>query len=399
MVQQHPCQIVGMYAGKLVFAQVTDLVHPEQFRRCVRRYNGEHKVKTFSCWNQFLCMAFGQLTFRESLRDVATCLRSRPDQLYHLGLRGEVSHNTLADANRERDWRIYYDLAQLLIRRARLLYENEPTGLDLKQTAYALDSTTIDLCLNLFPWARFRRTKGAVKLHTLLDLRGSIPAFISISHGKKADVNILDELILEPGSFYVMDRGYVDFRRLYCFVLAAAFFVTRSKSGLQFNRLESRPVDLSTGVRSDQIVWLRNVSSIEHYPDKLRRIHYVDDETSKSLVFLTNNLELPALTIALLYKSRWKVELFFKWIKQHLCIKHFYGTSDNAVKTQIWISVCVYVLVAIIKKQLQSQRSLYSILQVLSVNAFSKEPLDQVLKESGSQDSDRDICNQLIFNY
>jgi hypothetical protein len=388
-----------MYAGKLVFAQVTDLVHPEQFRRCVRRYNGEHKVKTFSCWNQFLCMAFGQLTFRESLRDVATCLRSRPDQLYHLGLRGEVSHNTLADANRERDWRIYYDLAQLLIRRARLLYENEPTGLDLKQTAYALDSTTIDLCLNLFPWARFRRTKGAVKLHTLLDLRGSIPAFISISHGKKADVNILDELILEPGSFYVMDRGYVDFRRLYCFVLAAAFFVTRSKSGLQFNRLESRPVDLSTGVRSDQIVWLRNVSSIEHYPDKLRRIHYVDDETSKSLVFLTNNLELPALTIALLYKSRWKVELFFKWIKQHLCIKHFYGTSDNAVKTQIWISVCVYVLVAIIKKQLQSQRSLYSILQVLSVNAFSKEPLDQVLKESGSQDSDRDICNQLIFNY
>jgi len=388
-----------MYAGKLVFAQVTDLVHPEQFRRCVRRYHGEHKVKTFSCWNQFLCMAFGQLTFRESLRDVATCLRSRPDQLYHLGIRGEVSHSTLADANRERDWRIYYDLAQLLIRRARLLYENEPTGLDLKQTAYALDSTTIDLCLNLFPWARFRRTKGAVKLHTLLDLRGSIPAFISISHGKKADVTILDELVLEPGSFYVMDRGYVDFRRLYCFVLAAAFFVTRSKSGLQFNRLESRPVDSSTGVRSDQIVWLRNLSSIEHYPDKLRRIHYVDAQTSKSLVFLTNNLELPALTIALLYKSRWKVELFFKWIKQHLCIKHFYGTSDNAVKTQIWISVCVYVLVAIVKKQLQLPRSLYSILQVLSVNAFSKESLDQVLKENSSQDSASDICNQLIFNY
>jgi hypothetical protein len=388
-----------MYAGKLIFAQVTDLVHPEQFRRCVRRYNGEHKVKTFSCWNQFLCMAFGQLTFRESLRDVATCLRSRPDQLYHLGIRGEVSHSTLADANRERDWRIYYDLAQLLIRRARLLYQNEPTGLDLKQTAYALDSTTIDLCLNLFPWAHFRRTKGAVKLHTLLDLRGSIPAFISISHGKKADVTILDELVLEPGSFYIMDRGYVDFRRLYCFVLAAAFFVTRSKSGLQFNRLESRPVDSSTGVRSDQIVWLRNLSSIQNYPDKLRRIHYVDDETNKSLVFLTNNLELPALTIALLYKSRWKVELFFKWIKQHLCIKHFYGTSDNAVKTQIWISVCVYVLVAIVKKQLHSQRSLYSILQVLSVNAFSKEPLDQVLKESSSQDSDSDICNQLIFNY
>jgi hypothetical protein len=251
-----------MHAGKLVFAQITDFIHPEQFRRCVRRYHGDYKVKSFSCWNQFLCMAFGQLTFRESLRDVETCLRSRPDDLYHLGIRGEVSHSTLADANRERDWRIYYELAQLLIRRARSLYENEPTGLELKQTVYALDSTTIDLCLNLFPWARFRRTKGAIKLHTLLDLRGSIPAFISISQGKKADVRILDELVLEPGSFYIMDRGYVDFRRLYCFVLAAAFFVTRSKSGLKFNRLESRPVDASTGVRSDQIVWLRQ--SREH---------------------------------------------------------------------------------------------------------------------------------------
>jgi len=388
-----------MYAGKLVFAQITDLIHPEQFRRCVRRYNGDYKIKTFSCWNQFVCMAFGQLTFRESLRDVETCLRSRTDQLYHLGIRGEVSHSTLADANRERDWRIYYDLAQLLIRRARGLYYNEPTGLDLKETAYALDSTTIDLCLNLFPWARFRRTKGAIKLHTLLDLRGSIPAFISISQGKQADVRILDELILEPGSFYVMDRGYVDFRRLYCFVLAAAFFVTRSKSGLQLNRLESRPVDPSTGVRSDQIVWLRNPSSVQHYPDRLRRIHYVDADTGKSLVFLTNNFDLPALTIALLYKSRWKVELFFKWIKQHLRIKHFYGTSDNAVKTQIWISVCVYVLVAIVKKQLQSPRSLYSILQILSVNAFSKEALDQVLSETDSQDLDGDASNQLVFNY
>ena len=253
-------------------------------------------------------MAFGQLTYRESLRDVETCLRSRQDQLYHLGIRGEVSHSTLADANRERDWRIYYDLAQLLIRRARSLYHDEPTGLDLKETVYALDSTTIDLCLNLFPWARFRRTKGAIKLHTLLDLRGSIPTFISISQGKMADVRILDELILEPGSFYVMDRGYVDFRRLYCFVLAAAFFVTRSKSGIKFNRLESRPVDPATGVRSDQVVWLVNVASIKHYPDKLRRIHYVDSDTGKSFVFLTNNFELPALTIAMLYKSRWKVE-------------------------------------------------------------------------------------------
>jgi hypothetical protein len=388
-----------MYAGKLVFSQLTNLIHPEQFRRCVRRYQGNYKVKTFSCWDQFLCMAFGQLTFRESLRDVETCLRSRQDQLYHLGIHGEVSHSTLADANRERDWRIYYDLAQLLIRRARSLYCNEPIGLELQQTVYALDSTTIDLCLNLFPWARFRRTKGAIKLHTLLDLRGSIPAFISISQGKQADVRILDELVLEPGSFYVMDRGYVDFRRLYCFVLAAAFFVTRSKTHLKLNRLESRPVDPSTGVRSDQIVWLRNASSIKHYPDKLRRIHYADAETGKSLIFLTNNFELPALTIALLYKSRWKVELFFKWIKQHLRIKHFFGTSDNAVKTQVWISICVYVLVAILKKQLRSERSLYSILQILSVNAFEKEPLQQVLRDSPSQDLEESLCNQLVFSY
>jgi hypothetical protein len=388
-----------MHTGKLVFAQLTDLIHPEQFRRCVRRYNGDYKVKSFSCWNQFLCMAFGQLTFRESLRDVETCLRSRQDELYHLGIRGEVSHSTLADANRERDWRIYYDLAQGLIRRARSLYANEPIGLELKESVYALDSTTIDLCLNLFPWARFRRTKAAIKLHTLLDLRGSIPTFIWLSQGKQADVSILDELVLEPGSFYVMDRGYVDFRRLYCFVLAAAFFVTRAKTGLQLNRLESRPVDAVTGVRSDQIVWMRNLSSIKHYPDKLRRIHYLDADNGKSLVFLTNNFELPAFTIALLYKSRWKVELFFKWIKQHLRIKHFYGTTTNAVKTQIWIAICVYVLVAIVKKQLASHKSLYSILQILSVNAFEKEPLQQVLRTFESQSSDSAPYNQLIFSY
>jgi len=388
-----------MYAGKLVFAQLTDLIHPQQFRRCVRRYNGDYKVKTFSCWNQFLCMAFGQITFRESLRDVETCLRSRPDQLYHLGIRGEVSRSVLADANRERDWRIYHDLAQLLIRRARALYMNDPIGLELNETVYALDSTTIDLCLKLFPWARFRRAKAAIKLHTLLDLRGSIPTFISISQGKQADVRVLDELVLEPGSFYVMDRGYVDFQRLYCFVLAAAFFVTRSKTNLQFNRLESRPVDSSTGVRSDQIIWLRNPSSIQHYPDKLRRIHYVDAETGKSLVFLTNNFALPAMTIALLYKGRWKVELFFKWIKQHLRIKHFYGTNDNAVKTQIWISICVYVLVAIVKKQVESERSLYSILQILSVNAFEQEPLYQILRDSVSQIPEGSHCNQLVFSY
>jgi hypothetical protein len=388
-----------MYAGKLVFAQLTDLIHPEQFRRCVRRYRGDYKVKSFSCWNQFLCMAFGQLTFRESLRDVETCLRSRQEQLYHLGIRGEVSRSVLADANRERDWRIYHALAQLLIRRARALYAHEPIDAELNETVYALDSTTIDLCLNLFPWARFRRTKAAIKLHTLLDLRGSIPTFISISQGKQADVRILDELVLEPGCFYVMDRGYVDFARLYCFVLAAAFFVTRAKINLQFNRLESLPVDASTGVRSDQIIWLRNPASIQHYPDKLRRIHYVDVDTGKSLVFLTNNFTLPALTIALLYKGRWKVELFFKWIKQHLRIKHFYGTSDNAVKTQIWISICVYVLVAIVKKQVASERSLYSILQILSVNAFEQEPLHQVLRDSASQVPEGNDCNQLLFSY
>jgi hypothetical protein len=398
-VQHHACHSREMQSEKFVFSQLTDLIHPEQFRRCVRRYNGDYKVKEFSCWNQFLCMAFGQLTFRESLRDVETCLRSRQNQLYHLGIRGEVARSTLADANRERNWRIYYDLAQLLIHRARTLYQNDPIGLELKETVYALDSTTIDLCLNLFPWARFRRTKAAVKLHTLLDLRGSIPTFVSISEGKRADVRILDELILEPGSFYVMDRAYVDFKRLYCFVLAAAFFVTRSKSHLKLNRLESRPVDTQTGVRSDQIVWLRNMSSSKHYPDKLRRVHFADPETGKSLVFLTNNFELPAITIALLYKCRWKVELFFKWIKQHLRIKHFYGTSDNAVKTQVWISISVYVLVAIVKKMVNSDRSLYSILQILSVNAFEQAILQELLTETRSQMPDTNLPKQLMFNY
>jgi hypothetical protein len=326
-------------------------------------------------------------------------LRSRPDQLYHLGIRGVVSRSVLADANRERDWRIYHDLAQLLIRRARALYANDPIGLELNETVYALDSTTIDLCLKLFPWARFRRAKAAIKLHTLLDLRGSIPTFISISQGKQADVRVLDELVLEPGAFYVMDRGYVDFQRLYGFALAGAFFVTRAKTNLQYTRLESLPVDATTGVRSDQMIWLRNPSSIKHYPDKLRRIHYVDAETGKSLVFLTNNFALPALTIALLYKGRWKVELFFKWIKQHLRIKHFYGTTDNAVKTQVWISICVYVLVAILKKQLHSEQSLYSILQILSINAFEQNPVYQILAGSDPQDFGGESCNQLIFSY
>jgi hypothetical protein len=368
-----------MYAGKLVFAQLTDLIHPEQFRRCVRRYHGDYKVKTFSCWNQFLCMAFGQLTFRESLRDVETCLRSRHDQLYHLGIRGEVSRSVLADANRERDWRIYHDLAQRLIRRARALYAKDPIEVKLNETVYALDSTTIDLCLNLFPWARFRRAKAAVKLHTLLDLRGAIPTFISISQGKQADVRVLDELVLEPGAFYVMDRGYVDFQRLYGFVLAAAFFVTRCKTNLRFNRLQSRPVDSATGVRSDQMIWLRNPSSIQHYPDKLRRIHYVDAQTGKSLVFLTNNFALPALTIALLYKNRWQVELFFKWIKQHMRLRAFYGRSENAVRCQIWSAICAYLLVAIVKKKLKIQKTLNEMLQIVSVNIFEQIPLPELL--------------------
>jgi hypothetical protein len=388
-----------MFAEKYSFSQVVDFIHLEQFQRCVRRYDGGYKIKSFSCWDQFLCMAFGQVTYRDSLADIETCLRSRQDQLYHLGIRGRVSHSTLADANHNRDWRIYHDLAQTLIQRARLLYGKEDIGIELGRTVYALDSTTIDLCLKLFPWARFRRNKAAVKLHTLLDLRGSIPVFISISDGKMADVRVFDELVLEAGAFYVMDRGYVDFKRLYRFVLASAFYVTRTKKNLQFNRLESRPIESGSGIRSDQIVWLRNLSSVKHYPDKLRRIHYVDKDTGKSLVFLTNNFDLPALVIALLYKSRWQVELFFKWIKQNLRIKHFFGNSDNAVKTQIWISIAVYVLVAIVKKELQLQRSLSSILQILSINVFLKEPLAQLLAEYGSQIEQDYNCNQLIFNY
>lgn len=343
-------------------------------------------------------MGFGQLTFRESLRDIEICLRSRQEQLYHLGIRSHVSHSTLADANRCRDWRIYADLAQALIRQARFIYQDEPLGFDLTdETVYALDSTTIDLCLSLFPWARFRRKKAAVKLHTLLDLRGSIPTFISISEGKQADVRILDELLVEPGAFYVMDRGYVDFERLYGFALASAFFVTRSKRGIQYRRLEARAVDYATGVRYDQIVLLKHAESRKHYPDKLRRIRYCDEESGRDLVFLTNNFALPAVVIAFLYKCRWRVELFFKWIKQNLRIKHFYGTTNNAVKTQVWISVCVYVLVAIVRKKLKSVQSLSEIMQILSVNAFEKEPLREVLTPFSCNSYSLDIPKQLLL--
>lgn len=386
-----------MHIGKAVFAQLMEWIHPEQFRRCVLRYDGNNKVREFPCWDQFLAMAFAQITSRESLADIEICLRSRRDQLYHLGFRSSVAHSTLADANRNRDWRIYADLAQGLIRRARKLYVQEPLGIELDQTLYALDSTTIDLCLSLFPWARFRSTKAAIKLHTLLDLRGPIPTMITISEGKQADVRILDELIPEPGAFYVMDRGYVDFERLYRFALASSFFVTRTKAGILFNRLKSLPVDRTTGVRSDHIVWLTNPKSAAHYPDRLRRVTYRDPEDGKVLIFLTNNFDLPALTIAQIYKLRWRVELFFKWIKQNLRIKHFFGTSDNAVKTQIWIAVSVYVLVAIIHKELGLQISLSQVLQILSVNAFEQVPLLQLVTNLPSQNELPAHCNQLML--
>lgn len=386
-----------MNVGKTVFAQVMEWVHPEQFGRCVARYQGNYKVSNFSCWEQFLAMGFAQMTFRESLADIEICLRSRGRQLYHLGFRSSVARSTLADANSARDWRIYADLAQGLIRRARKLYAHEPLGLELDHTIYALDSTTIDLCLSLFPWARFRSTKAAVKLHTLLDVRGPIPTMIAISQGKQADVQVLDELLIEPGAFYVMDRGYVDFERLYRFVLALAFFVTRTKAGILLNRLESRPVDRSNGLRSDHVVWLVNPQSVTHYPDRLRRVSYRDPEDGKVLVFLTNNFDLPALAIAQLYKLRWRVELFFKWIKQNLRIKHFFGTSENAVKTQVWIAVCIYVLVAILRKEMNSPLGLSQMLQVLSVNVFEQVPLVELFAKSASYEEVIESRNQLML--
>ena len=386
-----------MHLGKTVFTQVMEWVHPEQFRRCVARYQGNYKVSNFSCWEQFLAMGFAQMTFRESLADIEICLRSRGRQLYHLGFQSSIPHSTLADANATRDWRIYAKLAEGLIRRARKLYAHESLEVELEHTIYALDSTTIDLCLSLFPWARFRSTKAAVKLHTLLDVRGPIPTMISISEGKQADVQILDELIIEPGAFYVMDRGYVDFQRLFRFVLASAFFVTRTKAGIQLNRLESRPVDRNCGLRSDHIVWLVSPQSVMHYPERLRRVSYRDPEDGKVLVFLTNNFDLPALVIAQLYRLRWRVELFFKWIKQNLRIKHFFGTSDNAVKTQVWIAVCVYVLVAILRKELRVELSLSQMLQVLSVNVFEQVPLAELFAKSASYTEPYDSPNQLML--
>ena len=373
-----------MYAGQLVFAQVMEFAPWHTFRRLVAKYRGDFNVRRFSCLDQFLCLAFAQLTYRESLRDIESCLRAQPGKLYHLGLRGNISRSALADANEERDWRIYYEFAQALIRIARPLYANDPIGVEISETVYALDSTTIELCLKLFPWAAFRTTKAAVKLHTLLDLRGSIPTFVHISDGKLHDVNALDLLILEPGAFYVMDRGYLDFERLYRLHQAKAFFVTRAKSNSKFKRVLSLPVDRSTGLICDQQVELTVFYSHQGYPERLRRIVYRDPERDKRLVFLTNHLALPALTVCALYKSRWQVELFFKWIKQHLRIKRFFGTSENAVKTQVWTAVSVYVLVAIIRKRLNLALSLHSMLQILSVRPFDKEPLIQLLTESAT---------------
>jgi hypothetical protein len=371
-----------MNTGKTVFSQVMEFLPLHEFRKCVERYQGDYKVQKFSCMDQFLCMAFAQLTYRESLRDIESCLRSMQTKLYHMGFRGSISRSTLADANENRDWRIYADFAQVLIHTARDLYLNDPFGIDLEQTVYALDATTIDLCLSLFPWARFRKNKGAIKLHTLLDLRGQIPSFIEITDGKFHEVNILDTLILEPGSFYVMDRAYLDFIRLYALHLAQAFFVTRNKSKIKYRRIYSRPVDKTTGLRCDQTIVLTGVYSAKDYPEHLRLVKFYDSENKKLLTFLTNNFLIKALTVAQLYKSRWKVELFFRWIKQHLRIKAFYGTSQNAVKTQIWIAISIYVLVAIIKKRLGLKPELYTILQILSVTMFDKTDIFQPLTEN-----------------
>ena len=384
-----------MNTGRTVFSQIMDYLPLDEFRKCVKRYQGNYKVKSFSCLDQFLCMAFAQLTYRESLRDIEACLRSMQNKLYHMGIRGRVSRNTLAHANETRDWRIYADFAQVLIHQARRLYADDDFSVELDQTVYALDSTTIDLCLSLFSWAKFRKRKGAIKLHTLLDLRGSIPTFIRVTDGLVHDVNILDELIPEPGCFYIMDRGYLDFDRLFVLNLFHAFFIIRAKSNLQFRRLYSLPVDKSTGLKCDQTIVLTGMNSSQYYPEKLRRVRFFDEETDKRLTFLTNNFILPSITIAQLYKCRWQIELFFKWIKQHLRIKSFYGTSENAVKTQIWIAVTVYLLVAIIKKRLNIEMSLYTFLQILSVTAFEKVSILQVLREFNSTEQQEDSYNQL----
>ena len=389
-----------MHVGRFVFSELIAHLPHKEFQKCVARYDGNPRWRRFSYWDQYLAMAFAQLPYRESLRDIEACLRSVSGKLYQMGFRGRVARTNLAEANEAHDWRIFADFAHILIGIARPLYARDPIGVDLAQSLYALDSTTIDLCLSLFPWAKFRKHKAAVKMHTLLDLHGNIPTFISITSGKVHDVNILDEILLEPGAFYVMDRGYVDFERLYVFTLSAAFFVVRTKSNVLIQRRYSHPVDKTTSVRSDHTVILTAINSVKAYPDQLRRVSYLDVKTRKRFKFLTNNFTLPALTIAQIYKSRWQVELFFKWIKQHLRIKAFYGTSENAVKTQIWIAVSVYVLVAIVSKRLALGASLYQILQILSVTLFEKTPILQALQASDSENDLPDTGNQLnLFDF
>ena len=384
-----------MYSGNFVFSQLMAHLPMHSFRRCVQHYHGNRYVKSFTCLDQFLCLAFAQLTHRESLRDIEVCLRAHRDKLYHLGLRGGIDRNTLAHANQQRDWRLYADFAHALIALARPLYAEDDLGLELDNTVYALDSSTIDLCLSVFPWAHCRQTKAAVKLHTLLDLQGSIPTFIHISDGKLHDVNVLDLLIPEPGALYVMDRAYLDFQRLFALTLAAAFFVTRNKANIRYRRRYSRPVDKTTGLICDQTIVLTGARTAERYPQPLRRISYRDPQTHTTFEFLTNHFALPAHTVTELYRYRWRVELFFKWIKQHLRIKAFFGTSENAVKTQIWTAISVYVLVAIIKKRLKLPTELYTILQVLSLTLFEKVPLYQLLTQTDYKTDPRDILNQL----
>jgi len=384
-----------MYIGKTLFAQIMDFLPWSTFHRVVHRYGGDYRVRTFRCTDQFRIMAFAQLTYRESLRDIEACLSAQTSKLYHMGIGGPVSRSTLADANESRDWRIYADFAQRLIHQARKLYVDEELGLDLSNTVYALDSTTIDLCLSMFPWAPFRDTKAALKVHTLLDLRGDIPSFIHISDGKWHDVKIFDLLIPEPGAFYIMDRGYLDYSRLYALHQAGSFFVTRAKSNLDARRVYSTPTDRSSGVICDQSIMLNGFYSHGHYPEHLRRIRFKDAESGKTFIFLTNHTVLPALTICALYKSRWQIELFFKWIKQHLRIKRFFGISENAAKTQIWIAVSTYVLIAIIKKRLNLDVSLYTLLQILSITLFEKMPLQQALRTTGESTNMTETKNQL----
>jgi hypothetical protein len=384
-----------MYVGKTLFAQLMDFVPWTSFRRIVARYGGDARARAMNCAEQFRVLAFAQLTWRESLRDIEVCLSAQAAKLYHMGLRETVHRSTLADANEARDWRIWADFAQVLIRRARRLYASNSLGVELSNTVYALDSTTIDLCLSVFPWARYQSATGAVKMHTLLDLRGPIPSFIHVSDGKLNDVNVLDMLILEAGAFYVMDRGYIDYARLYTLHQAGAFFVTRAKSNMDARRLYSAIADRATGVICDQSIAFNGRHAAQDYPEQLRRIRYRDPDSGKTLVFLTNNTALPALTIAALYKSRWQVELFFKWVKQHLRIKRFYGTSENAVKTQIWTAVSVYVLIAIVRKELQLDASLYTLLQILSVTLFEKMPIDQALANSEHKNEHVMFGNQL----